>query len=1384
LDYNILQSTPVKQTDSASASVVSDEDIKSSINFIDGEIETLMSGNLQGLNTLSVTQSELDKLGDRYSEYFAEKSRMLLDSRMVLGRKGYEILLPLFYSDIDTQNNKLFIMENETAVRELINNIKLFKGYSLILDTISKLMSFDFKMGEFGVAGKKEVEKEIEIDGKAIGEFTKEELESGEFFIDKNNTPLSLHAFLEQRHSTMLSSVISEIEESNTPDVAQRKIIQNIEDNYSTKKSVDTWTVPLHSIYRIFKETIYDNIVEELNSNSIVKQQALNEMVESLRKIQPDASVNTVMSYLKTGYYWFYTAITHFMGQTSLLIYEKGVDKDVKMNLTYGLSQILPVIQSLVDNYVRTDPTARAIAIEYLESNRVVKYPTNYSEGRLNELKADIKAEWLDNARHYQNSDARKFAKQMQGSQNYGTGLGKTLASFLTSTMMLKEGTAKRPMYVVLNSTFPKMVNEAKKVFTEAKLKRCLFLNSQNIGEARKLIEKSKIDFVIISKSALEHNFKLRDNTVESIFGYDKVKGHIKIGVNYSQCNMQDWVESPPTFNENAMYYFEDIGVDAMILDEAHEYKNATSAKGTVKGLNNTDSNNALITLFFAEYIKGIKREDMRGVIGATATQLTNSPSEILTNLILTTDRKAFGAIQSKADFESAFYDIGEDLALKTDGITWEMKKKLIGVKNIDLLHEIGYDAAVFRDAESEQAKASERGVIISTKPPSNEFRVVSKITAEAEDTYTLMSELQRKLSSLERGTRNDPTLENMIFREFSMFGFISKVKNLSISNKLAYGYTELIIDASKKGEVFNAIKNIKFKVKEGVIAKVRGTKALKIKRVNTTLADYENTQYYKLRQQVAPETIIPLFEEVRGRGYLNLPITDYATIIKFIKALQKKKLIGDIIYDLDNYPKIVSMLDNMGKKIMENPKAKQIVYSTALMTHSIIENAIKQRFGTSVKVWIFNPSHIKKDTDKFKVQEEFNSYNDFAVMIFGTMGEVGVDFNKYVNAVHLLDVGNTPKNREQAKGRAVRQGNTLKVDVFNYSASGTFDFFLEELVNDKSNWIEAVNTKDSKTSFSVDTIEQIAVKAERKYKHLDISVEDKIKLYIKEVGEENRRMQKRVENTLTYSMIQQLKRTKEKIDIATGNTGKVTEGGSHPSDIFYPQGKVGDNYIILNDFDLKFLNNAKPQNIIAYMEKLLMDEYKSSFKRYAIDAFRREFNRVENERGNKKALRTLRSIAPTMEGVIDIAKEKVASKIREYDNYKNNGSAILKKMADELMQRIRGLDGTILTDFEKATKGIILHNEELYYIWGVKDTYFAFREQTYNNRLFLHLIKDGVGVRAKYNQESGRFEYQKEKSWLDDEEEDFSTFEIVGITQDIYSLGKDFQDLAKNGGI
>ena len=314
------------------------------------------------------------------------------------------------------------------------------------------------------------------------------------------------------------------------------------------------------------------------------------------------------------------------------------------------------------------------------------------------------------NRYHY--SSLRRAIASGRGIIADDVGLGKTVRGLMLARMLKMTGKAKRPTFVVPKSVLANWVAESQKWFPGS---RVLVIGETYTRDkdgnlkskpdtaterSRKYhdLTQNDYDFVFISRptfNELDVNPILKNKYLSEDFwvqrgdklgnaGDKRVK---KVREQYEQA------VADREFTKRAdSIWFDQLGIDALIMDEAHAYKNLYAAKARFgespkflggQGL----SNQAFDFNMKARHVRDANGG--KGIFSLTATPTKNSPLEIYSMLapVAPEEFERIG-IRNSEEFLDRFCEFRSEKVLGTDG---SIDDALVtaGFKNLDELREI-----------------------------------------------------------------------------------------------------------------------------------------------------------------------------------------------------------------------------------------------------------------------------------------------------------------------------------------------------------------------------------------------------------------------------------------------------------------------------------------------------------------------------------------------------------------------------------------------------------------------------------------------------------------------------------------------------------------------
>lgn len=680
----------------------------------------------------------------------------------------------------------------------------------------------------------------------------------------------------------------------------------------------------------------------------------------------------------------------------------------------------------------------------------------------------------------YQNAYIRKAAREFAPINAFGVGLGKTFTGLAAAQYALETGTKQKICFVVPNAVLSNWHKESSKYYNENEREKCLFIgadldddgglvvNSKNYARDLNRVLENRHNKIFMTQQAFE-KIRLREETAQDYINYiGRVDNSFAEKQNAAknekaQAKAQNLAADIAGKNklENAPY-FEDLGIDAVVVDEAHHFKNAKQAikVAQVKGLPSGKPSNRAIDMSVKLWVVrgGNPRQD--GAMLLTATPVTNSPLEIYSMMSLAigeerVNQALLGSIKGADDFIEAICEIQsrEEVDMKGDTVS---AQSLVGIKNLALVQQlIGSNADIkeaqdvgiaFKQVESEEISD---GIVLDAttrrelEKAQNAYRIAKMKIKE----QPISGESAQALADFQAVLEEVGKLETVAHP----FSTIKRMSAALLDTALLADHTVYNVSnveaAQAAVEAFNSQAKATFKTERQPenAAWVVG---------ETTRKNAETGESITLY------TVKAVAEYADNQVTLNCQ--DFNAQLKLEALLDKHG--ADVSVSVS--PKIAALVENVKKeqahiRYAAAPYAKQIIFVESLAMHTKIKRILTAECGIPAARITFISGQFNSDPDEIiEVQERFNGDDDngYSIIIANKKAEVGINLQKGCQAIHHLELNWTPDSITQRNGRGIRQGNTAeKVNVYFYEADGTFDTYKRTAINRKSNWIDSV---------------------------------------------------------------------------------------------------------------------------------------------------------------------------------------------------------------------------------------------------------------------------------------------------------------------------------------
>lgn len=684
----------------------------------------------------------------------------------------------------------------------------------------------------------------------------------------------------------------------------------------------------------------------------------------------------------------------------------------------------------------------------------------------------------------YQNAFVRSMGRSFGGINGFAVGLGKTFSALAAAQYVQSIGVKKKTLFVVPNSVLSNWRKEAGRAYTS--MDDCLFVGldiNEKTGKASVDSGNYARDFTRILENRHRKIFctleafktiPLKDETVELYDSY-------LTGVDPSYADSEKKADSERSASKraeatsgtgaksSAIPFFEDMGIDSLVIDEAHMFKNSkqTVEFSGAKFLSVADaSQRGLDIQIKAWFVRGLSPLH-DGVLGLTATPITNSPLEIYSMLCLAVGEQKVHDLCMGARGADAFMDamcvIVDDEEATIDGRV-KPYRVFSGLQNVELLRTALSTVANIKNAEDVKdggddlklPEAPENRAAVQLPQPVrqvlNEYKMAYRAARYEEGVAAKDAEppTEEEYAALARVADKFGEPVSLIAHPFNL---INKMTMLIADPELDerasfYSFAPVQADKARAAiQAFNKLGKIEARALAGPHTDADAVVGQKIVKDGDT-----EVVLIKIKVQA----------KIGADGRIVVDTMDTKLQEEFEKQADKAGLDLDVSVP----PKLAALLENVRNE-EANPRSasgrvKQLIFCDVLPLHNKIKRLLTRRAGFAASaIAIISGQAIKNPEQMQGIQDGFNAEgedNKYRIVIANEKAEVGINLQKGTQAIHHLTIGWTPDSTIQRNGRGVRQGNTTaRVNIYHYDAEGTFDEYKRTLTSKKADWIGAV---------------------------------------------------------------------------------------------------------------------------------------------------------------------------------------------------------------------------------------------------------------------------------------------------------------------------------------
>lgn len=702
----------------------------------------------------------------------------------------------------------------------------------------------------------------------------------------------------------------------------------------------------------------------------------------------------------------------------------------------------------------------------------------------------------------YQNAFVRNQGRSFGGINGFGVGLGKTFSALASVQHVQNIGVKRKTIFVVPNSVLSNWRKEAKNAYAD--MDDCIFIGLRENGDKFKVSPNlydedltqaidRKYRKIFMTYEAFKR-IRLKDDTLESYAHYLKTSdkgyeiGQKKKENEKKRGNLSNEIEK--VTRETNAPYIEDMGIDSIVIDEAHAFKNSITAPETENGIKYLSIPGTSARGDDAQakcwYVRDLT-VDKDGVQLLTATPITNSPLEIYSMLCLGVGREKVnsmcGGVNGADDFLKVMCSVFEEVVPTIDGRT-RSQNVFKGIQNGIILNKAVTSVALVKDAKD---------VGLSVVIPNRE-ETATKIGLN-KDTMSELITMQKayqvaRLFSKEKGDEaqvlmsEDPSMRDAYEAMKEKFG--------ESDDLLGHPFNLIRkMDIMIADEEFSSLATFyDFDPKQKAIAQkaVEQFNNKKTKEQRTKLSQFTNPDdITEITKKEGNEVILVGYKVLvkakiiinGGRERIMIDTMDSLIQQNFENIADSLKLKLNVTASA----KVTAMIENF-KHEMASPRGvkadglnskqvKQIIFCDHLFLHNKIKRLLVEKAGMKADKIVVITGQVNNEPDAIiDIQDGFNAFdedNKYQVIIANKKAEVGINLQRGTQAIHHLTTGWTPDSLEQRNGRGARQGNlTSSVRIYHYDADGTFDEFKRTMINKKDEWISNVLSGEGKNKIAV----------------------------------------------------------------------------------------------------------------------------------------------------------------------------------------------------------------------------------------------------------------------------------------------------------------------------
>ncbi|EOV6235671.1 DEAD/DEAH box helicase family protein [Campylobacter upsaliensis] len=699
--------------------------------------------------------------------------------------------------------------------------------------------------------------------------------------------------------------------------------------------------------------------------------------------------------------------------------------QDLKIKLEKQLKNFI------MDNEEYAEQTKR-VYNDVFNNEVIRKYDGSHI--RLMETNEDI------SLRSHQNNAVYRFLQKSNTLLAHDVGTGKTYTMIASAMLSKQLGLAKKSLIVTPNNVSPQMAREARELFPNARIKLIQGVSTKEKNRLMADVKNNEYDLIIVSYDTFkvmnanpklyadylnEELIQLRcaiEALENSDEGDERIMKQLAKRLESDEAKLEHYLEQVANGSQNV--FFEDLGIDNLIFDEAHYLKKLPifTKQGNVRGIQRGKSQRALDAYIKIKHHQSLNKK----VMFATGTPITNFVSDIYV-MQKFLGRKALedSNISEFDDWSAMFAGSQTQFELKASG-NYEATTRLRNFANLPELKKMYYEFTdvVTKDDVKKQIMES-TGEQIEPTPVYEEV-----IIKQSEAQKAFYEEIKERAVNL-KGKKIEKGGDNHL-------KILSDANKASLDMRLIYPHLERdangkVIQAAEKivenYHLWDADKGTQLVFLDKSTPKKSITSAKRAKLENKLSAIKEKLEKYE-------NDDINLSEEA-------------------LEKLEKEKV------------EIEEILEMAGEGFSVYEDLRKLLIEKGIKPEEIAFVQDYDKAGTGA----LSQADLSEKINNGKIR----------VLIGSTakMG-AGANYQRKLSALHHLDLDWTPANMEQREGRIIRQGNELfkkygdefKAKIYYYVTEQTSDTVMLQTLNQKRKIIKQITDINEKARFLEDSSE------------------------------------------------------------------------------------------------------------------------------------------------------------------------------------------------------------------------------------------------------------------------------------------------------------------------